>query len=215
MQRDVARVLIDRRAIARRVEEIAAAITRDLADAGVVEDAGGDGAESATRGEPLTLVPILTGSIIFVSDLVRHLPLRMQIRMLSVSSYPGASTQSKGARLREELSWLPDSLAGQHLLVIDDVLDSGSTLDLVTGVLARRAPASLRTCVFLRKQRPEAMRVPVDYVGFDIPDEFVVGYGLDFNDYYRNLPDIVTLRPEVYAATAAGGNGRAGKGQQQ
>lgn len=195
MQEDVARVLIDRHAIARRVEELAAAITRDLAG----PDARGGGAPARDEA-PLTLVPILTGSIIFVADLVRHLPLRMRIRMLSVSSYPGVSTRSKGSRLREELGWMPASLEGQHLLVIDDILDSGGTLELVTRTLAERGPASLRTCVLLRKRRPEAARVRADYVGFDIPDEFIVGYGLDFNDQYRNLPEIVTLRPEVYAA---------------
>jgi hypoxanthine phosphoribosyltransferase len=190
MEADVQDVLIDRHAIARRVHEIAGEITRDLR-----------AAAGASGGEPeLTLVPILTGSIIFVSDLIRHLPLRMKIRLISIGSYPGKITTSRGAQLREGLSLVPDSLAGSHVLILDDILDSGQTLKLASDLIAQRRPASLRTCVLLRKRRPEALHFPVDYVCFDIPDQFVVGYGLDFNDYYRNLPDIVTLRPEVIGA---------------
>ena len=186
MQRDIERVLIDRHAIARRVEELAQKITRDFTHAVGDDDSN-----------EITLVPVLTGSIIFLADLIRHLPLRMQIRVISVSSYPGATTASKGAMMQQQLSNLPESLAGMHILVIDDILDSGQTLKLVTSVLEKKKPATIKTCVLLRKQRPEAMAYPVDYVCFDIPDQFVVGYGLDYNDYYRNLPEVVTLRPEV------------------
>jgi hypoxanthine phosphoribosyltransferase len=197
MQRDIERVLIDRHAIARRLDELAAQLSRDYADPARASLPGGD-------GEPLelTLVPILTGSIIFVSDLIRRLPHRMKIRLISVSSYPGATTVAKGIRLREELTTLTGSLDGAHVLVVDDVLDSGGTLRLVTDLLREKRPASLRSCVLLRKDRPEARAFPVDYVCFEIPDEFVVGYGLDYNDYYRNLPDVVTLRREVIAAAS-------------
>ncbi|MCE9589299.1 MAG: hypoxanthine phosphoribosyltransferase [Planctomycetes bacterium] len=185
MQSDIARVLIDRAAIAKRVEELGRLITADIA-----RDGGNGPAE-------ITLVPILTGSIVFVADLVRHLPIMAQIRLISVSSYPGAATASKDAHIREDLDTLPRSLRGAHVLVIDDILDSGRTLRLVTDLIREKEPATLRTCVLLRKRRPEAMEFSVDYTGFDIPDEFVVGFGLDYNDYYRNLPDIVTLRPEA------------------
>ncbi len=187
MQQDVERVLIHRQTIAQRVAEVAQQIERDYAAI--------DGAAQ------VTLVPILTGSIIFVADLIRHLPLLMQIRLLSVSSYPGTSTTSKPAHIRHELSDLPKSLRGQHVLVIDDILDSGQTLRLVTDTLRAREPASVRTCVLLRKERPTIKQFPVDYACFDIPDEFVVGYGLDYDDYYRNLPDIVVLRPQVTKGT--------------
>jgi hypoxanthine phosphoribosyltransferase len=188
MQAHVQKVLIDRHAIAARVAQVAQEIAADLARAG------------NGQGPPeITLVPILTGSIIFVSDLVRHLPLRMKIRLVSVSSYAGPVTTSQGARLEQQLTSLPVDLAGAHVLVIDDILDSGHTMSLVLDLLRQRQPASLRNCVLLRKQRPRHPDVPVDYVCFDIPDEFVVGYGLDFNDYYRNLPDLVTLRPEAFA----------------
>ncbi len=161
---------------------------------------GGGAAAADTGGGPvlsLTFVPVLTGSIVFVADLIRHLPVYMQIQLISISSYPGRATSSRGATLRQDLGTLPELLCGRHVLLIDDILDSGRTLRLAVDLLRQRRPASLRTCVLLRKQRPEAMACPVDYVCFDIPDVFVVGYGLDFNDYYRNLPEIVTLRPEV------------------
>lgn len=193
MQDDIERVLIDRQTIASRVEELALQITRDLVGGGAVgdEDAG------------ITLVPLLTGSFIFAADLIRHLPVKLKIRLLSVSSYPGTATSSRGAQIKDDLSHLPASLAGQHVLVIDDILDSGNTLRLVGQTLSKMNPASLRTCVLLRKERPQAMSFAVDYVAFDIPDEFVVGYGLDFNDHYRNLPDIVTLRGDVIEAAIA------------
>jgi len=185
MHGDIQSVLIDSQAIAQRLDELADRIIEDF------------------RGVPaLTLVPILTGSIIFVSDLIRRLPLKMKICVISVSSYSGTTTTSRGASVEAALTRVPASLSGQHVLVIDDILDSGSTLKLVTSTLMQRNPSDLRTCVLLRKQRESAMSVPVDYVAFDIPDTFVVGYGLDYDDYYRNLPDIVTLRPEVIRAQA-------------
>ncbi len=187
MQSDIAQILINRSTIAQRVEQIAKQITADLV--------GPQGHENFR--EELTLVPILTGSIIFVADLIRHLPLRLRIRLISVTSYPGTATASKGATIEQSLTNLPADLSGAHVLVVDDILDSGQTLRLVCDTLQKRHPASLRTCVLLRKDRPEARAFPVDYVGFDIPDDFVVGYGLDYDGYYRNLPDIVTLRPEV------------------
>jgi len=193
MQDDIDHILIDRHNIAQRVEAVASQIMSDL-----LADAKGEG-----ESLEITLVPLLTGSFIFAADLIRHLPVKMKIRLLSVSSYPGTATSSRGAQIKDDLSYLPASLAGQHVLVIDDILDSGNTLKLVSQTLAAMNPASLRTCVLLRKQRPEAMAFPVDYVAFDIPDEFVVGYGLDFNDHYRNLPDIVTLREEVIAQAIA------------
>lgn len=192
MQDDIDHVLIDRNKIALRVQELAAQIMSDLLS------------DAPDQGEPdITLVPLLTGSFIFAADLIRHLPVKLKIRLLSVSSYPGTATTSRGAQIKDDLSHLPASLAGQHVLIVDDILDSGNTLKLVGQTLAAMNPASIRTCVLLRKERPQAMAFPVDYVAFDIPDEFVVGYGLDFNDHYRNLPDIVTLRHEVIAHAIA------------
>ncbi len=197
MLRDVEQVLIDRDRIAERITALAKEIAGDLrAEARPIPETTDAG---FTEEEPIeiTLVPIMTGSVIFLADLVRHLPLRMQIHIISVSSYPGTATESRGPAVESALTRLPESLTGRHVLVIDDILDSGQTLSLATQLLHERHPASLRTCVLLRKQRQAAMRWPVDYVAFDIPDEFVVGYGLDYDDYYRNLPEICTLKPEV------------------
>ncbi|MCC7408528.1 MAG: hypoxanthine phosphoribosyltransferase [Phycisphaeraceae bacterium] len=184
-------VLLDRQAIARRVGEVAEAIVADLPGGA----SGGD--------VDLTLVPILTGSLIFVADLVRRLPLRLRLRMMALRSYVG--TESRGAQVVEELTNLPASFEGAHVLVVDDILDSGRTLRLAKETLAGRGAASIRTCVLLRKDRAEARAFAVDYVGFDIPDAFVVGYGLDYNDYYRNLPDIVTLKPAVIRGAGQSG----------
>lgn len=186
MIRDIDEILIDRQAIAQRVAKLAQAIVDDL--------------PQAASGEPvaLTLVPVLTGSVIFLADLIRQMPVHMQIHLISVSSYPGPTTRCGEAELDPALTNLPPSLAGAHVLIVDDILDSGGTLGLVRQVLRPRGPASLRSCVLLRKDRPEAMACPVDYVAFDIPDRFVVGYGLDYDDYYRNLPDIVTLCSHVF-----------------
>ncbi len=192
MQQDVAKVLFDRHAIARRVEALARQITADLTDEARQSGRGGDAALE------ITLVPILSGSFMFTADLIRHLPMRLQIHMLAISSYPGTATQSRGARLQRDLTNLPETLAGRHVLLIDDILDSGGTLRMAIDLLQSRQPTSLRTCVLLRKDRPEARSIAIDYVAFESPDAFVVGYGLDYDGYYRNLPEIVTLRPEVY-----------------
>ena len=181
MRSDIREVLFSREQIAQRVRELGAEIARDLE---TLNPAGKD---------EVTLVPVLTGAIIFVADLMRELPFKMRIDVVTISSYPGQAMTSQGARLVGEL---PINLAGKHVLIVDDILDSGQTLRLVREKLAARHPKSLRACVMLRKQNPVAQATQCEYVGFDIPDEFVVGYGLDFDHYYRNLPEIGTLRRE-------------------
>ena len=120
----------------------------------------------------------------------------MKIGLMTVSSYPGASIRTQGSQvLGQQLG----DVKGRHVVIVDDILDSGGTIKLVVPAIQKLGAASVKVCVLLRKDRPAAKEVPVDYVGFEIPDEFVVGYGLDYNNYYRNLPDIVTLRPEVIA----------------
>jgi len=185
MQRDIERVLISQDQIAKRVGELARKITADHMP-------------DNTPGE-VTIVPILTGAFIFCGDLIRQIPLPIQIGLLTVSSYPGSSLRSKGSQL---LGQQLGDVRGRHLLLIDDILDSGGTIKLVVPILKDLGAASVKTCVLLRKDRPAAKEVFVDYVGFEIPDEFVVGYGLDYNNYYRNLPDIVTLRPEAIKRNA-------------
>ncbi len=182
MRSDIREILFSREQIARRVRELGAQIARDL------EAANPDGRDE------VTVIPILTGAIIFVADLMRELPFKMRIDVITISSYPGKATTSQGARLVGEL---PANLAGKHVVIVDDILDSGQTLGLVRERIQGLQPKSLRTCVMLRKRTPTALAVPCEYVGFDIPDEFVVGYGLDFDHYYRNLPEIGTLRKDL------------------
>ncbi len=180
MHGDIERVLIPRERIAIRVRELAARITADHAPYG-------DKAE-------VTIVPILTGAMIFCADLIREIPIAMQIGLMTVSSYPGRSVSSQGAQvIQQQLASVKD----RHVVLVDDILDSGNTMRLVVPAVREMGAATVRTCVLLRKDRPAAREIAVDYVGFEIPDEFVVGYGLDYNNYYRNLPDIVTLRQSV------------------
>jgi hypoxanthine phosphoribosyltransferase len=181
MKREARRVLISRDRIAARVAEMGREISRDLTSDGQTDPAG-----------PLVLVPILTGAMVFVADLIRHMPLKLSIRALTASSYPGAATETQGVRLRGDV---PTDLAGAHVLIVDDILDSGRTLGLIRRMIAAQRPASLRLAVLLRKRKPRGRdeEVVVDYAGFDIDDEFVVGYGLDFDGFYRNLPDIFVL----------------------
>ncbi|MCA9290268.1 MAG: hypoxanthine phosphoribosyltransferase [Phycisphaerales bacterium] len=180
MQGDIDAILISREQIAERVRELGREIAGDL-------DAMDDGAE-------IVLLPILTGAVIFVADLMRQLPQKVRIKVVTVSSYPGTATSSKGADI---IGALPEELGGKHVLIIDDILDSGQTIRAIRAAVEARDPRSVRACVLLRKQIESAMSTPCEYVGFDIPDRFVVGYGLDYDNYYRNLPDIGTLRPEA------------------
>jgi len=183
MQADIARVLISQQQIDRRVRELAGQIPADHA---------GDGGGEAE----VTIVPVLTGPMICCRDLIRQILIPMNIGLLTVSSYPGKSLSTQGSQvLHNQLG----DLRGRHVLVVDDILDSGGTLRLIVPMLKDSGAETVRSCVLLRKDRPTAKATPVDYWGFEIPDEFVVGYGLDYNNYYRNLPDIVTLKPDAIA----------------
>ena len=182
---DVERVLVPSGAIAERVRALAATI-------------GGDYEHADGR---LTVVPVMTGSLLFAADLVRALPQRrMRIQLTTVSSYGGTATASRGSAI---VGALPKHLEGHHILIVDDILDSGGTLRLLRGEVEQRGAASVRACVLLRKRIPSALATPVEYVGFDIDDEFVVGYGLDYDDLYRNLPYVGTLRREAIARAGA------------
>lgn len=175
--KDIDRILIRRPRISRRVGQLAREVIADMKSSGTDE---------------LVIVPILTGAFIFCADLIRRIPLAMRIQLMSIRSYPGPTVQSQGAKiLADQLG----DIRGRHVLLMDDILDSGGTLKLVIPLLKKRGARSVKVCVLLRKDRPSARSVHADYVGFDIPDEFVVGYGLDYNNYYRNLPDICTLKP--------------------
>jgi len=148
------------------------------------------------RGRPLTIVGVLTGSLMFLADLVRRLDLPLRIGLIQASSYRGSATTPGRLYVNPELQ--PD-LSGRHVLLLDDILDTGQTLSHLVRHLQALGAASVQVAVLLRKQGRQLHAVPLDYVGFDIPDEFVVGYGLDYNDEYRQLPHIAILPREVYA----------------
>ncbi len=142
------------------------------------------------RGQPVTIVGVLTGCLMFLADLVRHLDLPLRIALLQASSYRGETTVPGTLRIQPEL--LPD-LRGRHVLLLDDILDTGRTLAHLHAHLQSLGVASLRIGVLLRKEGRQQVPLDVDYRGFDIPDAFVVGYGLDYNDEYRHLPYIAVL----------------------
>jgi hypoxanthine phosphoribosyltransferase len=179
MLEDIRDILIDRYTIQARVYKMAQEIGKAYGE------------------REFLLMPLLTGSIIFVADLVRHLPVRMKIDVMAVSSYPGKSTSNQGTRVLYPNTF---DVKGKHVLVIDDILDSGRTLSSVRELLFKQGAESVKTCVLLRKLIPGMAVIGADYIGFDIPDEFVVGYGLDFDGYYRNLPDIAILHKRVFSA---------------
>ena len=174
---DMAEVLISAEQLERRVAELGAQITAEYA------------------GKRLLLLGVLKGAVIFLVDLARQIQLSLEIDFMAISSY-GASTQSSGiVRILKDLE---DSVEGQHILVVEDIVDSGLTLDYLLRSLAARGPASIKVCGLLLKDRPRELSVPIDYIGFTVPNRFVVGYGLDFAERYRNLPYIGVLRPELY-----------------
>ncbi len=176
MRGDLERVLFDEPAIHRRLDEIAAQISNDY------------------RERELTVIAVLHGSLMFVADLLRRIPLPLKLDCLSVASYHGKA-QSNGDVVFRQIT-VPD-VAGRDVLILDDILDSGHTLAAIRETLKTAKPHSIRVCVLLSKKKQRAREVDTDYVGFEIEDEFVVGYGLDFREHYRNLPYIGVLRKEL------------------
>ena len=144
------------------------------------------------RDRPLTIVGVLTGCLMFLADLVRHLELSLRIGLVQASSYRGASTSPGDLRIHPD--FLPD-VRGRHVLLLDDILDTGQTLTRLLEHLRGMGPASVKVGVLVRKRGRQLVPLEPDYCGFDIPDAFVVGYGLDYNDEYRHLPYIAILSP--------------------
>lgn len=178
MEADIARILLHRDQIQTRTRALAAEVAAVY---------GGD--ETG-----LTLVPILSGAIIFLADLIRQLPLRMKLALVQISTYPGTRTSPTDPRTVLALS---GDVTDRHVLLVDDILDTGRTLRRVQELIRARRPRSLRTAVLLRKPGKAPPDLPVEFVGFDIEDLFVVGYGLDYNDQYRNYPHVGVLRAEL------------------
>jgi hypoxanthine phosphoribosyltransferase len=169
-------------------------VTEDQIRAKVAELGTRIGADYADRR--LTLVSVLKGSLPFMADLMRAIPVPVRIDLMEVSSYGGSATESSGlVRILKDLS---ASIEGEDVLIVEDIIDTGLTLNYLLRYLRGKNPKSLRICTLLDKPARRLVDIPVDYVGFTIPDQFVVGYGLDYREYYRNLGFVGVLRPEVY-----------------
>jgi hypoxanthine phosphoribosyltransferase len=178
MQTDIERILIGAEEIQQKVRELGRRITHDY-----------------TPEDDLLLVGVLKGCVMFMVDLAQAIDLPISLDFIAISSY-GKSTESSGVvRLIKDLE---TDLTGRHVLIVEDIIDSGLTLEYLRGMLEQRGPASLRICSLLNKPDRREADVAVEYIGFDIPNAFVVGYGLDYGEHYRNLPYIGILKPEVY-----------------
>ena len=177
LDQDIERILLSQAQLQQRVDELGAEIDRDYAGK-----------------EPL-LVSVLRGSFVFMADLVRSIHLPCTVDFMAVSSYGKGTSTSGQVKIVKDLS---ESIEGRDILVVEDILDSGNTLYYLLQLLQARHPASVRLCTLLDKPSRRVKPVAVDYTGFSIPDEFVVGYGLDYAERYRNLPYIGVLRPSVY-----------------
>jgi hypoxanthine phosphoribosyltransferase len=178
MQADLDRVLFDEATILRRLDELAMQISTDY------------------RDRELTVIAILNGSLIFMADLLRRIPLPLRLDCVSVASYHGG-LQTSGEVIFRQIAQ-PD-IAGRDILLLDDILDSGTTINAIREKLQTASPKSIRVCVLLQKIKDRARPIEADYVGFDIADEFVVGYGLDYGEGYRNLSCIGVLKKELMA----------------
>ena len=177
MHQDVEKILFTGEELDRRVRELGEQITADYA------------------GKEVAVASVLRGSYIFMADLTRAIQLPITVDFMAVSSY-GAGTVSSGqVEIKKDLS---DSIEGKDLIIVEDILDSGNTLYYLMDVLRARKPASIRICTLLDKPERRTKPITADYVGFSIPDAFVVGYGLDYDEKYRNLPYIGILKPSVY-----------------
>ncbi|HEY7592121.1 MAG TPA: hypoxanthine phosphoribosyltransferase [Actinophytocola sp.] len=180
---DIASVLITEQQIQEKIRELAKQVSDDYPERGDRDD--------------LVLVAVLKGAVMFMTDLSRALSVPVQMEFMAVSSYGGATSSSGVVRILKDLD---RNIAGRHVLIVEDIIDSGLTLSWLLKNLETRSPASLEVCTLLRKPDAVKVEVPVKYVGFEIPNEFVVGYGLDYAERYRDLPYIGTLDPKVYSS---------------
>lgn len=175
MKEDLLEVLISKEEIDAKVRELGTVISRDYA------------------GKEVRVVAVLKGAVLFLSDLVRHLTVPVSFDFMAVSSYGAATTSSGVVRILKDLD---ETVTGKHVLVVEDIVDTGLTLNYLREYLMARNPASLRVCALLDKPERRKVPVTVDYTGFAIPNRFVVGYGLDYRERYRNLPAVYVLGVE-------------------
>ncbi|MBR4800376.1 MAG: hypoxanthine phosphoribosyltransferase [Clostridia bacterium] len=175
--KEIKKILVTREQIAKRVKELGEQITRDYA------------------GEPLTLVCTLRGATLFFADLVREIRGDVEIDFIACSSYGAGTTSSGEVKMIKDLS---SPIAGKNIIVVEDIIDTGTTLYYLKKLLEARNPKSLKVCSFLDKPSRRKVEFKGDYIGFEIENEYVVGYGLDYDQKMRNLPDVCVLAPEVY-----------------
>ena len=179
MDQDIDHILVSEEQLQNKVAELGAQISRDY------------------EGRDLLMVSILKGSVVFMADLMRAVKIPCGIDFMVVSSYGGANTMSTG--LVKIVKDLDQDLSGKDVLIVEDILDTGITLSHLLPVLRMRNPRSVRLCTILSKPSRRKAEIEPDYLGFEVPDEFVVGYGLDYDEKYRNLPYVGVLKPEVYS----------------
>lgn len=177
MIEDVAEILIPSEKIQAKIREIGAQITEEY------------------RGLDLLMVGILRGGIVALADLMRQVDLPVEIDFMDISSYGTGASSSGVVRILKDLE---EDITDRHVLIVEDIIDSGLTLSYIQRSLRARGPASLEICALLTKPSRRKVDLSVKYLGFEIPDEFVVGYGLDYAGSYRNLPDICILKPEIF-----------------
>jgi len=174
---DIEKVLFSEEDIKKKVRELGGKISKDY------------------KGKDLLLISVLRGGVVFLADLIRHISIPVSVDFMAISSY-GSTTESLG--VVKLLKDLEESIDKKHVLVVEDIIDTGLTLNYLLRNLQSRHPASLKVCALLDKSVRRIVDIPIDYKGFDVPDVFVVGYGLDYEQKYRNLPFIGILKPEVY-----------------
>lgn len=177
MLEDIKEILITEEEIKKKLKELGEKITQDYRDK-----------------DDVLIVGVLKGAVLFIADLIRHIDLPVKLDFMAVSSY-GASTESSGiVRILKDLD---QDVEGKNILIVEDIIDSGLTLSYLYNMLKSRKPASIKICTLLDKPSRRKVQIPVDYLGFEIPDYFVVGYGLDYDEKYRNLPFIGILKEEA------------------
>ncbi|MGQ0608331.1 MAG: hypoxanthine phosphoribosyltransferase [Chloroflexota bacterium] len=180
---DVEEILLDSQTVATRVAELGAQLSADYA------------------GRDPVMVSVLKGALVFLADLMRAMDLSSSIDLMEVSSYAGTETTGQ-VRILKDLS---KPIEGRDVIVVEDIIDTGLTLNYLLGYLADRQPASIKICCLLDKPARRLADIEIDYIGFTIPDRFVIGYGLDYEERYRNLPYIGVLKPSVYGGAQPGG----------
>lgn len=178
MLNDLASVMFDEAALVAKCREMGQQLTRDYA------------------GKDLLVVGILKGSVMFFADLVRQINVPLNIDFMVASSYGSGTETSGSVKIKKDLD---GDIKGRHVLLVEDIIDSGVTMSCLMAELAKREPASIRLCALLSKPSRRQVDVQIDYCGFEVPDEFLVGYGLDYAEKYRNLPVVGILKREIYS----------------